>query len=151
MDMLIKTMEEPICIRQTCFGRILGLGPWYLTTPVQDATKKLHIISTKHLWKKRELSNLEFIDLINSKSLKLLSTKRNENRKSRIEVVFILCHDLSCIQSVNKIIVNMYLKNKEKINKLCPPWNCLKICCIDLLGWQLIRFKKSDSNEKSFN
>jgi len=35
--------------RQTCFGRLLGLGPWYLTTPVQDATKKLHIISTKDL------------------------------------------------------------------------------------------------------
>jgi len=64
--MRIHKTEEPIYIRQTCFGRTLGLGPWYLTTPVQDATKKLHIISTKHLWKKRELSNLEIIDLIHS-------------------------------------------------------------------------------------
>ena len=34
----------------TCLGRMLGRGPWYLTTPVHEPTKKLQIISTKTLW-----------------------------------------------------------------------------------------------------
>ena len=36
-------------IQHTCLGRMLGRGPWYLTTPVHDATKKLQINSTRHL------------------------------------------------------------------------------------------------------
>jgi len=35
--------------RSTCLGRLLGRGPWYLTTPVHEATNTLHINSTKPL------------------------------------------------------------------------------------------------------
>lgn len=38
-----------IIIKYTCLGRLLGRRPWYFTTLVHDATKKLQINSTKYL------------------------------------------------------------------------------------------------------
>ena len=93
MDMWIRTnnMATSIYIRQTCFGRLLGLGPWYLTTPVHDATKKLHIISTKHLWKKWAIYST--LNLIHRKSEHSSCYPSKGKTESKWEVMYNICHD----------------------------------------------------------
>lgn len=44
-------IQKKYLVRNTCLGRMLGRGPWYFTTPVHDATKKLQINSTNDLCK----------------------------------------------------------------------------------------------------
>jgi len=51
MKYQVTSRKIKIIIRYTCLGRMLGCGPWYFTTPVHDATKKLQINSTKDLWR----------------------------------------------------------------------------------------------------
>lgn len=45
----------------TWWGRMLGRGPWYLTTPVHEATNTLHIISTNFLWRSNDINMIQKI------------------------------------------------------------------------------------------
>ncbi len=115
----------------TCLARLLGRGPWYLTTPVHDATKMLHMNSTRprcrhpqHWWKINHKAWRRKPQIITKPNIILTTPsmiiEKVLNDKWRWKEIRPLHCTSSCFRSVSWPFRAMWMGKKSAINMIHP-------------------------------